>query len=71
MKRIYILPFTPKIRMVGEEIGLELLQAIEKEAKKLKKHPHNFSAKFEMRPIPKGKNHYFISEVVLKINPYA
>lgn len=55
----------PKIRVSEEAVSLELYGEIEKCVKRYKKHPHDFSAMFELVPDPRGKKygHYFTAKV--------
>jgi len=59
------IPFLPKIRLSGEEVFQELADEINKMAKYYKKHPHDFSASFELVPDPRGKKygHFTIARV--------
>lgn len=59
------IPFMLDIRLNGEDIQSELLTKINTEAKRHKKHPHDFSARVEMMPDPRGEDfgHYLVAEV--------
>lgn len=56
------IPFRPK------KYPEELMEQIEKEAERYGKHPHDFSASFELIPDPQGKRygHFLISQVTYR-----
>lgn len=55
----------PKIRLNGESVATELIEEIETCAKKYNKHPHDFSARFQVLPDIRGKKygHFLLAEV--------
>lgn len=62
IKKTHI-PFFEPIKLNNESVGQELLEEINKIAKKFKKPTTEFSAKYEILPNPENNGHFLVAEV--------